>query len=275
MPSAQTRENTGRTGAERPFIIHTLQRTGGTNLTKHLNRLSSFPVARQHEPFNRPRVYGHVTRAWEADRDAEALYAAMRVILAGEENIKHCVEMVPWKITGALVDCATEAGYRHMFLYRRDALGRILSMEYAQRTKIWGPSHLDKLSGDAVAFETPLDVDALVANEARCNRLLNRTWNHLAAAGVRAEPLAFEDLYGPDAALAGAALTRILTHLGLSKGAEADAELLAILRGDGGQQTRDRYVRFQGIAELRDRLADLEQPVFDTPGPVALTEDAR
>ncbi len=45
----------------RPFIIWTLQRTGGTNLTVRLVELSgleSFP----HEPFNIERIHGHITK---------------------------------------------------------------------------------------------------------------------------------------------------------------------------------------------------------------------
>lgn len=85
----------------RPFVIWTLQRTGGTNLTRQLVRLSGLPRT-EHEPFNEGRAYGHVTAAWRKDRDALAMGAAMQEIAAEHQVIKHCVEMVPPEINGGL-----------------------------------------------------------------------------------------------------------------------------------------------------------------------------
>lgn len=240
----------------RPFVIWTLQRTGGTNLTKHLSQRSPFKPVQQ-EPFNKPRIYGEITKAWLADRNAEALRAAVTEVCARHELIKHCVEMVPLEVSRALAECASAAGYRHMFLYRRDPLGRILSKEYAQRTKVWGPSHIAKAENDAEAFVTPLDVAQLLKEETRNVDWLNRVWKLLHAHKAPVTTIAYEDLYGPDADLAARALARLLDGLALSQGPEKDAAMLADLRGTGDQNTRDRYARFQGQEALRDGLASL------------------
>jgi LPS sulfotransferase NodH len=246
--------------AARPFLICTLQRTGGTNLTNRLRRRS--PFATEHEPFNLPRTWGAITRAWKATRDLPALEAETAAVCAGQPNVKHCVEMVPWTVTAVLVAASVAAGYRHLFLYRRDIVGRILSMEYAQRTKVWGPSHIDKAADDARAFETPLDVEALIAHETLCVRRLNRAWKALRAAGARPVALAFEDLYGSDEDAARAMLGRVLERLGLARDAAADAALLAELRVQGDQMTRDRYGRFPGVEALRAQVAALPKLRF-------------
>lgn len=82
-------------------------------------------------------------------------------------------------------------------------------------------------------------------------------------AGIHPEALAFEDLYGPDTALARTTLVRVLNGLTLSRGAAEDEEMLITLRGAGDQHTRDRYARFQGIGDLRAGLDALPRPVFD------------
>jgi len=245
----------GTAGVARPFLIVTLQRTGGTNLTNRLRRRSSF--ATEHEPFNQPRTYGAITRAWKATRDLGALQTDVAAVCARPVNIKHCVEMAPWKVTAVLLAASAEAGYRHLFLYRRDIVGRILSMEYAQRTKVWGPDHIEKAAHDAGAFEAPLDVETLLAHESRCIGRLNRAWKALRAAGARPGALAYEDLYGTDEDAARAMLDGVLDRLGFARDAAADAALLAELRAEGDQMTRDRYGRFRGVDALRERVAGL------------------
>lgn len=252
-----TRERT-----DRPFLILTLQRTGGTNLTFQLTRRSSWKLAEQHEPFNRPRVYGHVTKAWEENRDRRALDAAIAEICARLENVKHCVEMVPIKVTESLIDASIAADYRFLFLYREDPVGRILSAEYARRTKVWGPRHVHKVAEDAVAFETPLDVPLLIDREAKCIGRLNEAWKQLVAGGAKPVALSYEEMYGPDEARAWAGLSRVLAGLDLARGEAKDREILATMRGKGDQNTRDRYERFIGLDTLRERRATLPKFVF-------------
>ncbi len=251
---------------DRPFIICTLQRTGGTNLTRHLAGRSPFRMA-QHEPFNFPRVHGAVSRTFRDTGDADALRAAIREIVPRDENMKHCVEMVPWPVSQVLIEEALAAGYRFLFLIRRDRTGRLLSMEYAHRTKVWGPSHVDKVAQDAEAFRTPLDIPAMIAHETRCVRRLNRAWALLESRGAAPARIAFEDIYGPDADLAAARIGMVLAALGLGRGAEADAAMLADLRGQGDQNTRDRYARFKGVAKLRTAVAAMDDFAFDIAAP--------
>ena len=42
---------------KRPFIIWTLRRTGGTILAAHIG-------VKHHEPFNKDRIFGDVSKAW-------------------------------------------------------------------------------------------------------------------------------------------------------------------------------------------------------------------
>lgn len=241
---------------DRPFIIWTLQRTGGTNLTKHLAKRTTFKPIHA-EPFNKPRIYGEVSKAWLANRDPAALRTSIAEVLAKNECIKQCVDMVPLEVSRILAELSAAADWRHMFLFRREPLGRILSKVYAERTKVWGPSHVDKVENDAEAFVEPLNVEQLLKEETRNVDWLNRVWKELKAVKAPVVTLAYEDLYGPDTELAAKALTNLLQMLGLSRDSQSDAAMLADLRGTGDQKTRDRYARFQGREALLEGLAAL------------------
>ncbi len=196
----------------KPFIIWTLQRTGGTNLTTKLEEISGLHPA-EHEPFNPDRQYGQITRDWLESRDRGRLDAAVQAAVDTRGIIKHCVEAVPWEISESLARASTLAGCRHLFLYRRNALDRLLSLRFAALTGIWGPRRwswnkelfdADDDRGQNVesaidsALQRALPVEELASHEHYCVKLLNRTWALLDAMGAKPVALAFEDIYQSD-----------------------------------------------------------------------------
>lgn len=172
---------TDATARDKPFIIWTVQRTGGTNLTKSLVKLSSYAI--EQEPFNRPRMYGHITKAWDQNRDPDALRAAVQETTTGAHNVKHCVETIPWEVSEAILRSTNISIYNHLFLVREDSLPRLLSMEYAKRTNVWGPTHEAPDREADPAFETPLNVAQLLKHETMSIERLNRAWDSLLTSG--------------------------------------------------------------------------------------------
>lgn len=236
-----------RAGA--PIIIWTLRRTGGTNLGTSLFERSPFPAVQQ-EPFNDDRIYGAVTAEFRTSADEPSLRAALRKILSGQVLIKHCVETVPPRLSRILAEEAVAAGYHHMFLFRRHALGRLLSLHFAQRSGIWGKEMAGGRHIDDGIFAEPLPVDELVAHEIDCRRRLNAVHDRLAALGVSPLLVAFEDIYADaDAGAVAARLHALLAGLGLSAGDESDRGFIARVAG-GEQGTRDKYARFANYDEL-------------------------
>jgi LPS sulfotransferase NodH len=246
--------------ARNPAIVWTMQRTGGTNLANFLQSLTEFRM--QHEPFNRPRIYGEITKAWEKTADRDALQASVGDVLAKGESIKHCVEMVPWAISASIVEASVNSGHRHIFLVRESSLQRLLSMEFASRTKIWGPERRNQIEIEAAVFATPLDVPRLVRHEAMGISRLNKFWELLKTRGMEPIAASFESLYEADPAEASDRLSAILAALGLETSPEALSAAVAKLRQKGNQVTRERYDEFIGIRELQDALRDLPPYVF-------------
>jgi hypothetical protein len=195
-----------------PFIVWALQRTGGTNLTYKLDQISGLPSI-DSEPFNPGHQYGQVTRNWLESRDRGRLDAAVQAVVDIGGIIKHCVEAVPWEISESLARASTLAGYRHLFLYRRNALNRLLSLRFAALTGIWNhewktrnnaqlaadgdPNQNVELAIES-ALELALPVEELVCREQLCVKLLNRAWAFLDALDANPVALAFEDVYQSD-----------------------------------------------------------------------------
>lgn len=246
---------------DKPLLIWTLQRTGGTNLNSYLNQISTHQKL-QDEPFNGRREYGHLTKAWKTEKDTAALEAGMQEACGLQKNIKHCVERVPWAISDALLSASVAAGYAHMFLYRQKPLGRILSMEYAERTRSWGPSKVLKEGQDDNAFIEPLDVDALIQHETSANEKLNKVWRKLRKAGAKPIAISFEELYAEDAAQATQSIKTLAKKFDLPTDKAMITTMIDAIRGKGNQGTSDRYARFKGIPELETRLSNLPKLHF-------------
>lgn len=241
-----------------PFVIWTLQRTGGTNLNRHLNMLSANDKY-QDEPFNRRRECGAVTQTWLASQNKDALTQSMAEICRTRKNIKHCLERMPWALSGALIQASHSCGYAPLFLYRENPLQRLLSMEYAMRTKSWGPKKAAAQTDDASAFQAPLDVDKLIAHETRANQKLKKAWRQLRKVGAAPVAISYEELYSSDSALTRVALRRVFKRLGV---ATLDKQVIAAIRKTGDQLTRDRYSGFKGREYLEARLGELPELPF-------------
>jgi hypothetical protein len=237
----------------KPFIIWTLQRTGGTNLTQRLVDRSSHPGI-EHEPLNIGRAMGAVTEQWLRSKDRAALTGAMTGLCARGVNIKHCVELVPREVTESLIDASIAAGYHHLVLYRRQPLGRLLSLHFAKVSGIWGPGQKEQPAEVADPASASLPIASLVQHETRCAAALQKVWNTLIAQSPSVLAVAFEDIYACARPQAAARLACLLGALRLSTDPLRDKRFVDEVLNKGQQGTRDSYDRFEGIAELEQQL---------------------
>jgi len=246
---------------EKPFVIWTLQRSGGTNLANYLDSVSANEKL-QDEAFNRVREYGYLTKNWKDTKDSEALMKGMQEVCALNRNVKHCVERVPWAVSNALLESSVGAGFNHLFLYRQDPVKRLLSMEYAERTRSWGPKRVLPEGQDADAFVEPLNTAQLIEHEEKANIKLNKVWSKLGKLDANRVAISYEELYAEDASVARKCLKRVLKRLA---GAVDDPQITAAMkaiRSKGNQKTSDRYAAFKGIDELSAQASNLPQLVF-------------
>jgi hypothetical protein len=238
-----------------PFIVWTLRRTGGTNFAHSLMERSPFSGT-QHEPFNEDRVYGHITRAWRERGDAAELRAGVIAICEKKVVMKHCLEIIPPPVNRALVRASIEVGYRHVFLYRREAMHRLLSLEFAQRSGLWqGAVNTD--INDRV-FSEPLRAGELVHHELQAREEMGSVYRALREAGQEPVSVAFEDLFtAADRSQAERMARDVLQALALERTPEEDRGFFAHLLGSGDQGMKAEYKRFAGYQELVEALQKL------------------
>lgn len=259
-----------------PFIIWTVQRTGGTNFATNLIRLGGFPIT-DHEPLNIGRSYGHITQSWKDTRNREQLTKSVGGFLDEGYAIKHCVENVDWPINDSLLQESLERGFSHLLLYRESSIDRLLSLHFALETGLWGRKKVSAAKtsiGDA--FDTSvhvksLNIDSLIDHENHCNDLLMRVARQIRGSGAILHAMSFEEIYEAEEAVCEGKIQRLLQNFRFPD-SHGYRELLSRVRGIGDQGSRKLYSRIDGyeqfhlelsrINNLKDRLLGEFPDVF-------------
>ena len=201
-----------------PFIIWTMQRTGGTSLTELLMAMSEHKSA-DHEPFNRDRQFGAVTIAWSEAKDEAALRHALAGILAERYLIKHTYELRDMTINLALMEAAGRS-YRHVFLYRRDELARLVSKFVAQAHGTWFTgdyaSRVYSRIQEGERKLGPLPVAKVVAAYRRGRAMTEEILASFGDLDLAPFSLAYEDLYHGEREPRLARLGELFEFLGFS-----------------------------------------------------------
>ena len=207
--------------SERPYLILTLRRTGGTSLMSFLARVSSFPPL-QHEPLNADRVWGPLTKAFRKTGDAAALEAALAQRLERRPNIKHCFEFLPYRITLALIEACAARDYAIFLLTRRDEASRLRSLVVAQATGAWGTQQAAEIYPRILAGEKSLaavDLEAVRKRAAADAAALGMVLRFLRHRRIAHDWLLFEEIYARDGGIEARAC-EIATRIGLAVAAD-------------------------------------------------------
>jgi len=244
-----------------PFIIWTVQRTGGTSLTELLMKMSEHRAA-DHEPFNwrrsKPRQFGAVARNWVETKDEATLQSALRVIFADRYLIKHCYELHGAPLSVQILRGAAKTDYRHILLLRRDELSRLASKFIAEANGTWFKDYAAEVYAGIVSHKRnlqPLPVDQVVIQFEHCRRTTDRIRQVLARLRVNKREVWYEDIYTGDRE------TR-LSHLNdLFHFLDFTPETIAAHQTDieekifgGGQNTGDILQFVPNLAEVRQAL---------------------
>lgn len=241
---------------ERPYLILTLRRTGGTSLMSLMGQLSSFP-ALQHEPLNKRRIWGEITRDFLANRDVGAMMAGLSKGLEPRPNIKHCFEMVPAEITHALIKLCEERGYRIFTLLRRDDVSRLRSLFLAMATGAWGDMQAAEIYPKILSGEhllEPVDLKQVRHSYGHDQQRLKQMRALIARDGICVEDLVFEDLYARDGAI-GVRVCQVLRSLGIDLTAD-DPRITAFASatGQGSAKVFDFLPNATEFSALLDEL---------------------
>lgn len=241
-----------------------MQRTGGTTLAELLASLSEFDGI-EHEPFNRERGLGHITRNWDALQISRRLDEEIAQALKQRPLIKHCYELVPFEVTQSLFLMSQRFGYRHIFLHRRSELDRLLSLELAKQTGAWGPEQAQEIYAQFKS-ETralaPVQIETARAHAAHCQRCSQRLTELLKSEVAQVFEISFEDLYGvhETGILRLKALLRFL-EIDVPDGLATQTRINRAL-SQKAQNSAELFQKIPNIEAVREALGNQTNPVF-------------
>ena len=242
------------------FIIWTLRRTGGTNFTQWITKLSNLK-ATEHEPFNRDRLYGYVTKNFLESKNTNTAKEEIKKILKTPQVIKHCVETVPKGISESLAEVSTELGYKHLFLYRKNSKYRLLSLHFAKQTGIWGPNLKNKSKEKITEniIKEPIPINNLINREKKDREILKYTFEYIQNLNNKknVKCITFEGLYEIELQDTVKKIKEILEFLSISLEKKEIENHIKEMRKKGNQKTRHLYDKFPNIRNFEEELLKL------------------
>lgn len=147
---------------EQPIIIWTFRRTGGTSLATFLFQSSSYESV-IHEPFNVDRIWGDIAQKIKKveyknyKERYEQIQGDLANYVAEKKGIKHTIDTVPPVLTKMLLAETVKQGYKHIVLIRENQFQRILSLELAKQTAVWGKKGSGEVHHAIINREKKLD----------------------------------------------------------------------------------------------------------------------
>jgi hypothetical protein len=155
-----------------------------------------------------------------------------------------------------LLELATEYGYKHLFLYRENAADRLLSLNYAMRTGIWGSKGKTPIECGTDVFYGPVNISKLLNHEATCRRDMRSIYANLISKGDSPIAVSFESIYKSSQQYSKALVKELFEQVTGSRPARFKS-LYQNLVSYGSQGTSSDYLRFPRADELAIQANEL------------------
>lgn len=239
-----------------PFIIWTFRRAGGTNLGKALFDLSEY-VDVQHEPFNSDRIFGKVVSKYKENSDEVLLRESLTEILKQSPLIKHCLEIMPAGFNEILLSVSSALGYKHLFLYREEPIDRLLSLNFSQKTKIWGKEHRVTRPLNDNVFLEKIPVMQLIEHENICRQRMLSLYHLAIRSDLHPLSLSFESIYKSRNDYAIKLIEDVFLGLNIDLKKTNKKYLLSLIN-KGGQGTKNEYLRFKNSDIFVDKVSKIK-----------------
>lgn len=244
-----------------PFIIWTVQRTGGTNFATNLIKLSGLPII-EHEPLNIGRAFGHISEEWKYNNNKIQLRENIISFLNQGHAIKHCVETVDFEVTKSLALESSAKGFRHIILYRENSIDRLLSLHFATETGFWGRKKVlsaKKKAGENFVDATSInkiDPIPLIEHEKYCRECLTKVSRILHEKGCDAYTVSFEEIYDSDLNYAEEKISNVIGYIGLTTDPR---KFLQRIRISGEQGSKDIYKKLEGYHKFSEQMKEIDR----------------
>jgi hypothetical protein len=244
-----------------PFLIWTLQRTGGTALTDLLMLMSEHRSA-DHEPFNwarvQPRQFFPIVDAWNKTKDNGQLRAALEAVCEDRYLIKHCFELHAPDFNRQLMKVANAKGYMQLLLLRRNEYARLISKFIAESHGTWFEDYARKVFDEVSEGQRslrPIPTESAVKHYRKCQNKIRLLRKSLSRLGVNVYEVYYEDLYSGEAQARRERALRLLAFLGFTSAEiEFHSERIDHTLFDRGQDTGSMSGFVPNLGEVRAAL---------------------
>jgi len=241
---------------ERPFIIWTFRRTGGTSLRRLLYWLSGLEYW-QDEAFNDDRELGAITSSFLQSKNLVQLEEAVEKAVSVRKNLKHCIEVVPYEVSSALLRRSVAHGYRHVILLRANEVDRQVSLEVARCSGAWAVEEAGPIFAKVKAGEQelpPLNLDAIAKQLEMDAIALGRVLRKFHEGQIPHTVVFFEDLYSGPLEERAAKLRVLCATIGLSRAHREKDEAFRGSLMDRDQGTKDIFPFIPNLNEARKMI---------------------
>ena len=188
---------------EKPILLLTMRRTGGTSFMSFLETVSSFPSV-EHEPLNSDRVWGTICSNYLASKNIDRLRRDLELATQQKPNIKHCFDVIEEDITNCLISLCANLGYEIFVLTRRDESSRLKSLVVALMTEAWWLESSAKIYQSILADDGAMPIpDPLLIRSLAItgNQRLMATYQYLTDSHINYSSLCYENIFFPNKSL--------------------------------------------------------------------------
>jgi hypothetical protein len=246
----------------KPFIIWTMRRTGGTSLANILGVLSNKEV--EHEPFNWDRSFGDMTKTFQNNyKNFHLLEQSLEArCFSTQINVKHCYEIVGQVFNDSLIELFSKSYYKHILLIRKNELLRLLSLYTAKYTEVWGKHGSEEIYEKYKSGITQLpnyDIADMQNHANYCSQITTKVRKKLIDYGVNLYEVSYEDLFTNAKSLAQQKeiLNNLCQHIGIDSNlVEEKQKDYSYLLIKNKQNDFDLYNRIPNLSEIKSSFSD-------------------
>ena len=202
----------------------------------------------------RDGMFYDVVKKYETHKDLPKLEKAIDVIFSYRPTHRIFLEEIHIDIVDAIIRYVNKYHSSVLFLHRKKAINRLLSLWYSKESGMHQPEDMKQSGFDPEKFKPKkLDVNYLLLNQKYVNKVNLNVWRLLEVYSPRYVSVTYEDFFEK-------ANTGIL-HLSL-RWLFYNAWDFSPLQETGDLELKDYYRKMTGVKKLEKQLEELKRPVF-------------
>lgn len=208
----------------------------------------------QYNLFTPGGMFWDIVEQFNDDKDVEKLKNVIDIISSYRPTHRLFLEEIPTEVVDALIQTTLLYHTSILLLYRKKPINRLLSLWYAMHSGISTPEDIRKNNFDPDEFRAKrIDVDWLIDNQKKVNKINSETWRMLQIYGPRYVSAGYEDFF-----ISNDYTIMHITLRWLFYNTWDFADLL-----ETGHMNLDKYYhKMKGSTEVDMRLQELRRPRF-------------